>query len=178
MQANSINLFCSLEKLGMWCHLSLAMAAHIWPQALCIVSGRESTVLTNRFVKEDPFLQPHYSDVIMSVMASQITGFSTVYSIVCSSADQRKHQSSASLAFGGGNSPVTIEFPTQRPVTQTMFPFDYVIMHSIWRIIFSPSMKSVIRPWLWPAMTLYECKIFHIFISIFLYLNSWWISVL
>ena len=35
----------------------------------------------------------------MSAMASQITGVSIVYSTVCSGADQRKHQNSASLAF-------------------------------------------------------------------------------
>ena len=40
----------------------------------------------------------YYSDVIMSPMASQITGGSIVYSTVCSVADQ-KHQSSQSLAF-------------------------------------------------------------------------------
>ena len=41
----------------------------------------------------------HFSDVIMSEMASQITGISNVCSIVCSGVDQRKHQNSASLAF-------------------------------------------------------------------------------
>ena len=41
----------------------------------------------------------HYSDVIMSVTASQITSFMIVYSTVYSGADQRKHQSSASKAF-------------------------------------------------------------------------------
>ena len=41
----------------------------------------------------------HYNDVIMSAMANQITGVSIVYSTACSGADQRKHQSSASLAF-------------------------------------------------------------------------------
>ena len=41
----------------------------------------------------------HYSDVIMSVMVSQLTGVSIVYLTVCSGADQRKHQSSVSLAF-------------------------------------------------------------------------------
>ena len=47
-------------------------------------------------------------------MASQITGVSIVYSAVCSGADQRKHQSSASLAFVWvGNLPMTGEFPTQ-----------------------------------------------------------------
>ena len=36
----------------------------------------------------------HYSDVIISVMASQITKVLIVYSPVCSNADQRKHESS------------------------------------------------------------------------------------
>ena len=41
----------------------------------------------------------HYNGVIMSAMASQTTGVPTVCSTVGSGADQRKHQSSASLAF-------------------------------------------------------------------------------
>ena len=44
----------------------------------------------------------HYANVIMIVMASQITSLAIVYSIVYSDADQRKHQSSASLAFVRG----------------------------------------------------------------------------
>ena len=44
----------------------------------------------------------HNSDVIMSAMASEITGVSIVCSTVCSDGDQRKHQSSASLAFVSG----------------------------------------------------------------------------
>ena len=44
----------------------------------------------------------HYSDVITSAMASQIAGVSIVYSTVCSGADDRKHQTSASLAFVRG----------------------------------------------------------------------------
>ena len=58
----------------------------------------------------------HYSDVIMSAMASQITGVSMVCSTVCSGAAQRKHQSSASLAFVRGipTASVTGEFPSQR----------------------------------------------------------------
>ena len=67
----------------------------------------------------------HYSDVIMGVMASQITSLTIVYSTVYSGADQRKHQSSASLAFVRGihrcefpacegNSPLTGEFLAQR----------------------------------------------------------------
>ena len=44
----------------------------------------------------------HYGDVIMDAIASQITSLTIVYSIVYSDADQRKHQSSASLAFVRG----------------------------------------------------------------------------
>ena len=43
----------------------------------------------------------HYSDVIMSAMASQITSITIVYSIVYTGADQRKHQSSAWGEFTG-----------------------------------------------------------------------------
>ena len=43
--------------------------------------------------------EEHYKYVIMSFMASQITSLTIVYSTVYSSADQRKYQSSVSLAF-------------------------------------------------------------------------------
>ena len=55
----------------------------------------------------------NYSDVIMGMIASQITSLTIVYSTVYSDADQRKHQRSASLAFYAGNSPGTDEFPAQ-----------------------------------------------------------------
>ena len=44
----------------------------------------------------------HYGDVIKVAIASQITSLTIVYSIVYSDADQRKHQSAASLAFVRG----------------------------------------------------------------------------
>ena len=50
----------------------------------------------------------------MTMLASQITSLTVVYSIVYSGVNQRKHQSSASLAFVCmGNSPGTGEFPAQ-----------------------------------------------------------------
>ena len=60
-----------------------------------------------RFHPCPPHIRPwfditHFSDVIMSVMASQITGISIVCSIVGLGADQGKCQSSASLAFVKG----------------------------------------------------------------------------
>ena len=54
----------------------------------------------------------HYIDVIMGAIASQITSLTIVYSTVYSGADQRKHQSSASLAFVRGIHR-TGEFPAQ-----------------------------------------------------------------
>ena len=47
-------------------------------------------------------VQEHYGDVIMSGIASQITSLTIVYSTAYSDADQRKLQSSASLAFVRG----------------------------------------------------------------------------
>ena len=68
----------------------------------------------------------HYSKVIMNAMASQITGASMVCSTVCSGADQREHQSSASLAFVRGIHRCPVNSPHKRPVTRKMFPFDDV----------------------------------------------------
>ena len=56
----------------------------------------------------------HYIDVIMSVMASQLTGVSVVYSTVCSPAGQRKTSKVRVIGLCEGNSPVTGEFPAQR----------------------------------------------------------------
>ena len=53
--------------------------------------------------KRDYIIPPlHYNDVVMTTMASQITSLTVVYSTVYSDVDQRKHQSSASLAFVWG----------------------------------------------------------------------------
>ena len=44
----------------------------------------------------------HYDDVIMTTLAYQITSLTVVYSIVYSGVDERKQQSSVSLAFVRG----------------------------------------------------------------------------
>ena len=64
----------------------------------------------------------------MSKMASQITSLMIVYSTVYSGADQRKTQSSASLAFVRGIRRWPVNSPYKGPVTRKMFPFDDVIM--------------------------------------------------
>ena len=64
----------------------------------------------------------------MDSMASQITSLTIVYSAVYSGADQRKQQSSASLAFVRGIHRGPVNSPHKWPVTRKMFPFDDVIM--------------------------------------------------
>ena len=65
----------------------------------------------------------------MGTIASQTTSLTIVYSTVYSEADQRKHQSSASLAFVWEIHWGPVNSPHKWPVTQKMFPFDDVIMH-------------------------------------------------
>ena len=64
----------------------------------------------------------------MGAIASQITSFNFVYSTIYSDADQRKHLSSASLAFVRGIHRWPVNSPRKWPVTPKMFPFDDVIM--------------------------------------------------
>ena len=66
----------------------------------------------------------------MGPMASQITSLTIVYSTVYSGADQRKRQSSASLAFVWGIHQWPVNSPQKCTVTLKMFPFDDVIMWS------------------------------------------------
>ena len=70
----------------------------------------------------------HYSDIIMSAMASKITNIKIVYSTIYSGANQRKHQSSTSLAFVRGIHQWPVNSLHKGPVTRIMFPFDDVIM--------------------------------------------------
>ena len=73
-----------------------------------------------------PITKYHYNGVIISAIASQITGVST--STVCPGADQREHQSSASLAFVRGIHQSPVNSPHKRTVTRKMFPFDDIIL--------------------------------------------------
>ena len=72
----------------------------------------------------------YYGDVIMGTIASQITSLTIVYSTVYSDADQRKHQSSASLTFVRGIHIGPVNSPHKQPVTRKMFSFDDVIMRN------------------------------------------------
>ena len=84
--------------------------------------------LDKLFKSHDIVYDYHYDDVIMGVIASKITSPTIVYSIVYSDADQRKHQSSASLAFVRGIHRGPVNSPHKWPVMRKMFPFGDVIM--------------------------------------------------
>ena len=64
----------------------------------------------------------------MGAIVSQIFSLMIVYSTVYSDADQRKHQSSASLAFVRVIHRGPVNSPHKWSVMRKMFPFDDVIM--------------------------------------------------
>ena len=94
----------------------------------------------------------HYSDVIMSEMGSKTTGVSIVYSTVCSYVDQRKHQSSASLAFVRGIHLWPVNSPHKGPVTRKSFH------------VMTSSCYSEIARELWPLKSL-DCLFKSLFIA-------------
>ena len=68
----------------------------------------------------------HDNDVIVRAMASQIASLTIVYSTVYLGADQRKHQSSASLDFVVGIHRWPVNSLYKGPVTWKAFSFDDV----------------------------------------------------
>ena len=66
----------------------------------------------------------HYSDIMIGAMASQITSLTIVYSTIYSGPDQRKYQSSMTLALVRGIHQWPVNSPRKGPVTRKMFPFD------------------------------------------------------
>ena len=106
----------------------------------------------------------------MGAMASQITSLIIVYSTVYLGADERKHQSSASLAFVWRIHRWPVNSPHKWPVTRNMLPFDDVIIVCMFRKSYSSLMTpelpylqrlTQIRTWisnhtqcfLWGAIT-------------------------
>ena len=76
-------------------HVSSQWVAFTWPSVFRGTGGRGWVIVSIKY-------KLHYCDVIMSPTTSQITSLTIVYSIFYSGTDQRKHQSSASLAFVRG----------------------------------------------------------------------------
>ena len=98
-------------------------------------TGRHTWNATKKINKDSQFIgtcndySTNYCDVMMGAMASQITSITIVYSIVYSDVYQRKHHTSASLAFVRGIHRGQVNYPHKWPAARKMFPFDDVIMH-------------------------------------------------
>ena len=110
--------------------------------------GNKAVIVTYKnSLQADVLIVPlHYNDVIMGTIASQITSLTIVYWTFYSDADQRKHQSSASLAFVRGNHRWPVNSPHKWPVTRKMFPFDDVIMKDI---VWGFQVDDTWHRWLW-----------------------------
>ena len=114
----SSRYFCQYQSVNpiRWPSMSLSSTC-----CLLVVEIFVETILSVQYV--------HYTDVIMNPIASQITSLTIVCSTVYSDADQRKHQSSASLAFVWGIHRGPVNSTHRWPVTRKMFLFDDAIMH-------------------------------------------------
>ena len=114
------------------------------PWCLCIKTRCLFNMVSQLVVIEMPRTMAsslvHYNDIIMNAMASQVTSLTVVYSTIYSSTDERKHQSSVSLAFVWGIHRWPVNSPQKRQVTRKLFPFDDVIIvfsltgpsHEVW----------------------------------------------
>ena len=107
---------------------TISYLSECWPRPVSPfgIAGPPCLLFTPR--KALHYALVHYDDVIMTMLASQITSPTVVYSIVYSGVNQRKYQSSASLAFVREIDRGPVNFPHKWPVTRKMFPFDDVIM--------------------------------------------------
>ena len=80
--------------------LFLGRVVHLW--SIFHSSFFPVTPINNSVLVHTKHGHQHYDDVRMGAIASQITSLAIVYSAFYSGVDQRKHQSSASLAFVWG----------------------------------------------------------------------------
>ena len=103
--------------------------------AACLVAAKNTEFMPRNLFKGVCKMTPDSSDlnvllccrdVIMSAMPSELSGVLIVRSTVCSAIDQRKHKSSASMAFVRGIQRRPLDSPHKGPVTWKMFPLRFV----------------------------------------------------
>ena len=116
----SHNLACPYHPFQLSSRFEMLHRARQWHcRALCEISKRfDDWKLSNRQIR--------FREIWVQV--SQITSLTIVYSTVYSDADERKHQSAASLAFVQWIHRGLVNSPHKWPVTRKMFPFNDVIM--------------------------------------------------
>ena len=118
-------LYCDLFCFGLlW--VPSGFMQSIYPYSSGLLHWHRGSHMISQLAAKGPW--KHYNDVIMGAMASQITSLTIVYSTVYSGGDQRKHPSSASLAFVWGINRWPVNSPYKWPVTRKIFPFDDVMM--------------------------------------------------
>ena len=110
----------------------------------------------------------------MGTMASQITSFIIVYSTVYSGADQRKHQSSASLAFVRGTHRGPVNSPHKWSVARKMVPFDDAIRFYHHKT--GKESKTNISTTSRQVIFLSPDKIDHIWHGRYKYATYWWFA--
>ena len=118
-------LVIEVSRGPLWCCDSCSLSSHILYWYVCQTDVEQMITFRLAWVE----LLTHYSDLIMSMMAYQITSVSSVYSTLGLGTDQRKHQRSPLLAFVRGIHQWSMNSAHKRPLTQTMFPFDDIIMN-------------------------------------------------
>ena len=114
-----------LRQLRPWSHISLRIY-FFKPNGVVAPSIRIPEIYSIPWhlnLNQPPVLR----HITMGTIASQITSLINVYSTVYSGADQRNHESSASLAFVWGIHRRPVNSLHKWPVTRKMFPFDDVI---------------------------------------------------
>ena len=120
-----------------WCRFKLSW--HCTSVPYCLLVSVSNEMLFDKYDKIDRKRQEFYpmihaTEQIPTHRAQSQTGNSLwksdfyVYSNIYSCADQRKHQSSASLAFVRGIHRWPVNSPHEGPATRKMFPFHDVIM--------------------------------------------------
>ena len=101
---------------------------HIWlfdQQRVCWWPS--TTVICQDFSWSDDDQIRAYNDVMIGVMAPQITGVPIICLNICSGADQRKHQSSSPLAFVIGGFPWKRASNVENLMTSSRVPLIYQI---------------------------------------------------
>ena len=109
-------------------HLDELQKAEKYPIRWSLKTGFTALWSSSVITTAMQFPMRHYSDIMMGAMAFQIASLMIVCSAVHSGVDQRKHQSSASLAVLWGIHRWPVNSPPKGPVTRKTFPFDDVIM--------------------------------------------------
>ena len=104
----------------------------IWRQWVTAIENWAPIPYMNLISGSFQLINSYDNNVIMSAMAPQITGLMVLFSTVYLDADQRKYQSSASLAFVRGIHRWPVYDRKKRPVTRKKIPFDDAIMIHSW----------------------------------------------